>query len=113
MHLKRTKKELSDCHQLRQVWYRSGPYWEAMHRVKIAPNQYKCEECENVFKLREVQVDHNIPCVDPVKGWEGLQEFAKRLFCPASDLTVLCQDICHKEKSNEENKLRRQYAKAR
>jgi len=113
VHQKRTKKELADCHALRQVWYRSGPYWDTMHRAKIAPNQYKCEGCGKIFKLREVQVDHNEPVVDVKEGWINLQEFAKRLFCPSKYLKVLCQDLCHKEKSEGENKERRRYAKSR
>jgi len=111
MHRKRTKKELSDCHQLRSVWMRSGPYWEAMHRAKMAPNHYLCEKCQEVFRLREVQVDHQVPCVDVKTGWQGLQEFARRLFCPSGELMVLCQDKCHKIKSQTENKERRKYEK--
>lgn len=104
---KRTKKELSDCHALRLIWRRSGPYWEAMHRAKLGSNQYRCEGCKDIFKLREVQVDHIEPVVDPATGWRGLSEFAGRLYCPSSGLQVLCQDKCHLEKSKRENKERR------
>lgn len=104
---KRSKKELSDCYGLRLLWRRSGPYWEAMHRAKLGSNQYLCEGCKDVFKLREVQVDHKEPVVDPATGWAGLAVFAFRLYCPASGLQVLCQDRCHLEKSKKENKERR------
>lgn len=108
MQVKRTKKELGNCHMLRMVWHRSIPYWEAMHRAKVAPNQYKCEGCNKVFKLREVQVDHIDPVIDPVEGWQGLQSFATRLFCPSNRLRVLDQDSCHKSITLAQNKIRRE-----
>lgn len=110
-HVKRTRKELSDSYALRNTWYRSGPYWESMHRVKVKSDQYKCDECKGVYRLREVQVDHIVPCVDPVVGWVSLQEFARRLFCSSKELRVLCKDKCHKSKTNAENKVRREHAK--
>ena len=109
MQKKRNKKELSDCHALRLVWHRSGPYWEAMHRAKKSPNQYECEKCQKVFKLREVQVDHIYPVVDPTVGWEDMSKFAARLFCASTLLRVLCQDVCHKAITLEQNKVRRGY----
>lgn len=93
---------------LRQVWDRSYLKWDALRRVKVASNQYKCEKCQAVFKLREVQVDHKNPCVDPIKGWENTQVWVARLFCPSEDLQVLCQDNCHPKKSKKENKVRRE-----
>jgi 5-methylcytosine-specific restriction endonuclease McrA len=105
---KRTKDELKLCYMLRQVWDRSYLKWDALRRVKIAPNQYKCEVCGNVFKLREVQVDHLEPVVEPTVGWESIRVFAYRLFSPSETLQVLCQDNCHKNKSKKENKVRRE-----
>lgn len=104
---KREKRDLVDCNALRLLWRRSRPYWEAMHRAKIATNQYKCETCEKIFKIREVQVDHTFPVVDPETGWVDLATFAQRLFCSSDKLTVMCQDVCHKKKSYAENKIRR------
>jgi hypothetical protein len=102
----RTKEELTACRMLRMTWDRSCVKWEAMRRTKVAPNQYRCEKCKEVFKLREVQVDHIVPCV-PVTGWDNLQMFAFRLYCPAGQLQVLCQDNCHQGKSNRENAARK------
>jgi len=103
---KRTKPELMACRGLRLAWDRSFLKWDALRRVKVDTNQYKCEKCCGVFKLREVQVDHKTPCV-PVEGWDSVQNFAYRLFCPSDQLQVLCQDKCHLKKSNKENKQRR------
>ncbi len=103
---KRTKEEMIACRALRMAWDRSCVKWQAMRRVKVAVNQYRCEKCKNVFKLREVQVDHLTPCV-PTTGWDSLQMFAFRLYCPANQLQVLCQDTCHAGKTKKENKIRR------
>lgn len=103
---KRNKSELACCRNLRLLWHRSPPFWEAMHRVKQGSNQYQCEGCKKVFKLREVQVDHIQPVIDPTDGWVSIQEFVWRLFCPAAGLQVLCQDVCHAEKTRKENKRR-------
>lgn len=111
MQRKRTKEELKLCYMLRQVWDRSYLKWNALRRVKVAPNQYRCEKCHKVFKLREVQVDHMNPCVDPVIGWENMTQFVMKLFCPSEFLQVLCQDNCHPRKSKKENKTRREMKK--
>lgn len=103
---KRTKEELTACRTLRMAWDRSCLKWQALRRVKVDVNQYRCEKCKKVFKLREVQVDHKTPCV-PVEGWDNLQNFAFRLYCPSEQLQVLCQDNCHQNKSNVENSKRR------
>lgn len=95
------------CAALRLAWRRSPMYWEAMHRVKVESNQYRCEGCRKVFKLREMQVDHEEPVIDPEKGWEGMATFAARLNCDAKKLHPLCEDVCHRRKTNKENKVRR------
>lgn len=105
--IKRTKEELTTCYLLRQAFSRSCLYWGTLRRVKKGPNQYECEGCHKVFKLREVAVDHKVPVIDPVKGWENITVFATRLFCDTSNLQVVCQDNCHQAKTNKENKVRR------
>lgn len=106
--IKRTKEELTTCYLLRQAFSRSCLYWGTLRRVKQGPNQYQCEKCKKVFKLREVAVDHKVPVVDPEKGWEGITTFATRLFSPMENLWVLCADVCHASKTKKENKVRRQ-----
>lgn len=104
----RTKEETTTCYLLRQAFSRSCLYWGTLRRMKKGPNEYECESCHKVFKLREVAVDHVLPVVDPAKGWEGLTVFATRLFCPLENLRVLCQDTCHSKKTKKENKKRRE-----
>lgn len=105
--IKRTKAEQTTVFLLRQAFSRSMWYWETMRAAKLGPDQYKCAQCEKIFKLREVAVDHKVPVVDPEKGWEGIVVFAKRLFCDMSNLWILCRDTCHKLKTKKENKVRR------
>lgn len=103
----RTPDEVKECFQLRQAWSRSKRRFAALRRTKIEDNQYRCEKCKEVFKYRDVTVDHIAPVVDVEKGWQGVGEFARRLYCEADGLQVLCIDKCHAEKSKRENKARR------
>lgn len=109
--LTRTKEETTTCYLLRQAFSRSCLYWGTLRRVKLAPDQYRCEKCQKVFKLREVAVDHKVPVVDPERGWEGVTVFATRLFCATENLWVLCRDVCHAVKTQTENKTRRKEKK--
>lgn len=103
---KRSKEEVWYTRKLVQAWHESPMYFEALRNAKIAPNQYKCKKCEKVFLLREVQVDHIFPKVDPAVGWVDCATYAARLNCPASGLQVLCADTCHKDKTAKENRER-------
>lgn len=109
--MERTKEEVTTCYLLRQAFSRSCLYWGTLKRVKRGPNQYECEKCRKIFKLREVSVDHKIPVVHPQEGWQGITVFAARLFCPMENLWVLCQDFCHSKKTKAENKVRRKAKK--
>tara|TARA_R110002012_G_scaffold210143_1_gene380765 strand:+ start:1261 stop:1698 length:438 start_codon:yes stop_codon:yes gene_type:complete len=79
----------------------------------------KCHLCEKRILESESELDHIDPCV-PVDGffydcctgflgynWSVVIE---NMFCEADGYMVLCHD-CHTEKSNDENELRRGYAK--
>lgn len=103
---KRSSEEVYYTRKLAQIWHESPMFHEALRNAKVAVNQYKCAKCQNIFKLREVEVDHIVPKVDPAVGWVSCEEFAKRLNCPASGLQVLCEDNCHKNKTANENKER-------
>ena|SRR5271157_4537211 len=106
--IKRTKQELTTCYLLRQAFSRSMWYWETIRAAKTSPDQYKCGKCQKIFKLREIAVDHKIPVVDPILGWQGVVVFAHRLFCEFSNLWVLCIDECHSKKTKKENKIRKE-----
>jgi 5-methylcytosine-specific restriction endonuclease McrA len=71
-------------------------------RTKRLAQHYLCAICEDEFPATNVQVDHIIPVVDPVKGFKDWNTFIKRLFCEASNLQTVCKE-CHKRKTKEEN----------
>ena len=79
-------------------------------KTKRLGQHYLCNACGNDFPLREVQVDHIEPVVDPSTGFQSWDVFIDRLFCDRDNLQVLCT-TCHKLKTSEENsqsKLKRQ-----
>lgn len=104
---KRTPTEVYYTNKLSKLWRESPMYWEATNRQKRAVNQYECEGCHKIFKLREIEVDHINPKVDPAVGWQDVMTFAARLNCPADQLQVLCEDNCHAKKTQNENKTRK------
>ena len=66
---------------------------------------YKCAGCDGEFVKKDVQVDHVLPVVDPVDGFQGWDVYITRMFCPVENLQVLCRN-CHSKKSKSESKTR-------
>ena len=58
---------------------------------------YRCAMCEELFVLRNVQVDH-IKQIGALTTWDT---FINKLFCEARNLQVLCKP-CHKVKTKKE-----------
>lgn len=73
-----------------------------------------CEDCKNKTPAYLLEVDHMVPVV-PINSsledmsWDDLME---RLWCPESNLKILCK-ACHRAKSSYEMKARRAYKKGR
>lgn len=82
-------------------------FHEARRRARVGSDQYRCRKCEKIFKLRETDVDHIKPKVDPEVGWVSCAEYAARLNCSADGLQLVCHDFCHKKKTGSENSQRR------
>jgi len=62
---------------------------------------FECEECRNMFKGSEVQVDHIIPC-GSLRRWEDIVPFIQRCLCEEG-FQILCKK-CHLYKTNKERK---------
>lgn len=62
---------------------------------------YKCNGCGIEVPMKEVQVDHIKPVVNPSKGFENWDAFISRLYCEAPHLQVLCKP-CHTTKTKHE-----------
>lgn len=67
---------------------------------------YTCAQCGKEFPLKQVQVDHKKPVVNPKQGFLGWDEYVARLYCEAKGLQVLCKPD-HQVKSQRERAARK------
>lgn len=74
----------------------------------------KCETCGNMEAKSNVQVDHVKPVISVTETLEDLtwDELVNRLWCEEQNLAIICIP-CHKVKSKQENKERREFKKAK
>lgn len=107
----------------RKLSYRWSPRNQAKALAKVDSSLYRCKTCECLcyegssednyqeflFKYENVEVksrkgamDHIVPVIDPVKGFQTLDILADRMFVAIDGWQYLCYD-CHKEKSKLEN----------
>jgi 5-methylcytosine-specific restriction endonuclease McrA len=110
----RLKSFITSC--LRGGFRRYPPKYEVLkeafvdkrlnEKTKRISAHYLCNECENIFPTKEVQVDHVKPIVNPAKGFISWDDFIANLFCEKSNLQVLCL-TCHKSKTDKENNKRK------
>ena len=63
---------------------------------------YKCRHCQELFKAKDIEVDHVIEIGKFDGDWNRLVD---SMFCGPDNLQVLCKD-CHKEKTKQFNKTR-------
>jgi 5-methylcytosine-specific restriction endonuclease McrA len=91
---------------------RERPWYKKDGTVAKKPRvEYLCSNCGKWFMGKDVQVDHIIPVIDPVKGFESWDVFVDRLFCEEDNLAVLCKSD-HKNKTNEEKAVRATHRRA-
>jgi len=73
-------------------------YAAAKRDVKVKKGnqkfEYQCALCSSWFKMKEVEVDHIIPC-GSLKAFSDLAGFVERMFCSQEHLRILCK-VCHK-----------------
>lgn len=68
---------------------------------------YECAMCNLHYPVKEVQVDHILPVIDPIVGFRSWDEVIDRMFCDSNNLQVLCKS-CHKMKTAEEREAKKQ-----
>lgn len=100
---------------LRSGMRRYPPKYEALNDAKVgkrvnpksgrSAEYYKCNGCGEGFVKKDVQVDHIDPVVDPETGFKDWESYIERMFCPPSNLQVLCR-VCHAKKTKQERKSR-------
>jgi len=84
---------------LRRAFYRSGTRDQVFKKLRVGRNQYKCQGCGKVFKYKEIKIDHIIPVIDPLQGFENWDEYITRMaFFEPEKLQGLC-DLCHDKKT--------------
>jgi 5-methylcytosine-specific restriction endonuclease McrA len=85
---------------LRNLWLRWPPRYYAKAAAKVARGVYQCEGYDHPahnVKAGVVHVDH----IEPIGDLESWDSYIEKLFCPASNLQVLCKD-CHDKKTTNE-----------
>lgn len=110
--------------QLRRASYRFPPFYKVENAAKreffidgktpgkkLRRVEYQCNQCKNWFNKKEINKDHIIPVIDPVRGFplqengdDDWTEYIKRMFM--NNVQMLCI-ACHNIKSGDENKIRR------
>lgn len=84
------------------------PISEARRLARKERGRYECAMCKELFKDKEVQVDHRDPVIDIQHGWQGWDAYIDRLFCDVDKLDVLCT-ACHDIKSAHEVQMRKYF----
>ena len=75
--------------------------WRQGNRKRVS---YKCNCCGELFKKTEINVDHIIPIgKETYRTLADAHYFYTLVYCPHSNLQVLCKD-CHKDKTRREAK---------
>lgn len=98
---------------IRKMSYRYPLRSKAFAAARIDRGVYRCANCNMKFGSKDIQVDHVIPVVDPAKGFTDWNDYIERMFCDVDGLQILCRDACHRDKTQAENKSRRERIKAR
>lgn len=68
--------------------------------------RYKCSACAGLFRDKDVQVEHTVPC-GSLKSYDDLPRFVSNMFCEADGLTIMCKP-CHQTKTNDERLARKE-----
>lgn len=67
---------------------------------------HRCPQCHQLYPKGKMQADHISPVV-PLSGFDSWDGVIARLYCEADSFQPICKP-CHKVKSKEENKQRKE-----
>jgi hypothetical protein len=93
---------------LRRAFFRFWERTKAIQAARVDRGLYKCAMCLVVSKIEGHHIDHINPVVDPKVGFVGWDTYIERLFCPSSNLQLLCK-ACHTIKTDKEREERKLY----
>lgn len=94
-----TKLKAFIINTLRRASFRHKPRGEAKKRFKVKVGEfstgrakygYRCIDCEEVFKSKEIKMDHIDAVVDPIHGFTGFDDYVERMFCDEDGFASLC-----------------------
>lgn len=94
---------------LRKIWRWHPERKLALTIAKVAGGTkelYTCAQCDQMYPRKQVHIDHKVPVISPIDGFQGWDLYVEKLFVQFDDLQVLCKD-CHQQKTQKENKVRR------
>jgi 5-methylcytosine-specific restriction endonuclease McrA len=89
-------------------WSRDAVY----KRIRVDRGQYKCEDCGEIFKQKEIQIDHIEPVIDIRLGFTTWDDYIMRLFVEPDKLQGICAS-CHSRKTMLEDAMREHFNKKR
>lgn len=99
---------------LRSASQRWPPKYSVLNKAKLGKRinkssgrmaeHFLCKACCEAFPAKEVQVDHIMPIINPVKGFISWDDVIKNMFCEEHNLQVLCKD-CHTIKTKQERQI--------
>ena len=90
---------------LRRASSRWAPKYTCKKNARTGRNQYVCASCKAVVGNKDIKIDHIEPVVDPALGFQGYDQFVKRLFVELDGYQAICVP-CHQLKTNQEKELR-------
>ncbi len=76
---------------LRRLWLFSEERHQCLRQTRIERGKYRCSRCQDIFKMKELQVNHK----NPMGRWKSWDEYITKLFCEAIELEAVCVP-CHK-----------------
>lgn len=102
----------SDLHKQAKALARVEHYDPNRPRVK---KWSKCKGCGRLVPEYTTVVDHILPIIDVASSFEdqSLDETVNRTWCDISLLQVLCDEPCHKKKTDFEKEQRKKNKKAK
>lgn len=89
---------------LRRGTYRWPGRFNSLKKAHKARNAYECNSCKEIFKKKEINLDHKDPVI-PVEGTEDFNVIIDRMYAEEGGWQVLCKP-CHKTKTEAENEQR-------
>lgn len=99
---------------LRRASGRWKPKSEVLKKARVAKGAYLCSECKEVVpvtilndkgkRVKNIEIDHVVPVVDPEKGFESWDTFIRRLFVEEEGLRALCKS-CHETVTQQQHDI--------